>query len=204
LIWVNGFCVAPSGEQRRDAKGHDGSAGKEAEIEAGCTLTDQKQLRRSICLAGLSYFRPGSSSVATPNTSPGLPFHPALVGSQFMSNRPPRGHTRTRGPIHTIIVVAVFLALSLFVHEEYFSNEPHPAPAVASRVFPAAAPSDDEIYTGSILFPPHKGDICHQFLFDNRNGRFTDNGNVDCGRAEGLGAVHYSTSRLWAISRGFH
>jgi hypothetical protein len=113
-----------------------------------------------------------------------------------MRIRPPRGRTRTRGSIHTIIVVAVFLALSLFVNEEYLIKRPHAAHSVA--------PNDDEIYTGSILFTPPEGSTCRQFLFNNRNGRFTDNGSVDCERAEGLGAVHYSTARLWAISRGFH
>jgi hypothetical protein len=114
-----------------------------------------------------------------------------------MSNRPPRVRPHPRSSLHTIIAVAVFFTLGLFVNEEYLT---HPAPPVAPKV----GPSDDEIYTGSILFTPHEGNICRQFLFDNRTGRFTDNGKVDCERAEGLGGIHYSTGRLWAISRGFH
>ena len=42
--------------------------------------------------------------------------------------------------------------------------------------------SDDEIYTGSILFMLNDGDICRQVLFDNRTGRLNDNGLVDCER----------------------
>jgi hypothetical protein len=43
--------------------------------------------------------------------------------------------------------------------------------------------TDDEIYTGSILFPSSDAIKCHQFLFDNRTGQFTDNGTVDCQKA---------------------
>jgi hypothetical protein len=137
----------------------------------------------------------GSSGVFTSQYPPGLPL------SQFMITRPPR--VRPRSSLHTIIAVAVFFTLGLFVNEEYLSDGPHPAPPVASRTAPKAGPSDDEIYTGSILFTPHQGDMCRQFLFDNRTGRFTDNGNVDCERAEGI-APDYPNGRLWAISRGFH
>jgi hypothetical protein len=65
---------------------------------------------------------------------------------------------------------------------------------------------DDEIYTGSILFTPPEGKICHQILFDNRTGGFSDNGNVDCEFAvyHGAEAKHLPTARLWAISKGFH
>ncbi len=112
-----------------------------------------------------------------------------------MSNRPPRVRPHPRSSLHTIIAVAVFFTLGLFVNEEYLT---HPAPPVALKV----GPSDDEIYTGSILFTPREGRICRQFLFDNRTGRFSDNGNVDCERAEDNGAS--PTDRLSAISKSFH
>ena len=115
-----------------------------------------------------------------------------------MSARAPGAHPRARSILHTIIAVAVFLTLGLFVNEEYLSNGPHPAtPNVGG-------PSDDEIYTGSILFTPYEGNICRQMLFDNRTGRLSDNGNVDCERAEWGEAEHYPTARLSAISKGFH
>lgn len=113
-----------------------------------------------------------------------------------MRTRPPTVRTRPHGSLHTFIVVAVFLALGLFVNEEYLTKKPHTAHTVA--------PSNDEIYTGSILFAPPEGSTCRQFLFDNRTGRFSDNGNVDCDRAEGIGAEHYPIARLSAISRAFH
>jgi hypothetical protein len=119
-----------------------------------------------------------------------------------MSSGPPRDRPPPRSSLHTIIAVAVFFALGLFVDEKYLSNGPHPAPPVTPRVVPSVGPNDDEIYTGSILFTPRQGRICRQFLFDNRTGRFSDNGNVDCERAENNGAS--PTDRLSAISKGFH
>jgi hypothetical protein len=49
-----------------------------------------------------------------------------------------------------------------------------------SAAKPAPVPSDDEIYTGSILFVPDNGRVCRRFLFDNRTGRLSDGGLVDC------------------------
>jgi hypothetical protein len=89
-----------------------------------------------------------------------------------MRTRPLTVRKRTHGSLHSIIVVTLFLVLGLFVNEEYLTKKPHTDQPVA--------PSNDEIYTGSILFTPHEGSTCHQFLFDNRTGRFNDNGNVDC------------------------
>jgi hypothetical protein len=102
------------------------------------------------------------------------------------------------GSLHTIVVVATFLTLGLFVNEEYVTKRQHAAPV-------AIAPSDDEIYTGSILFMPPEGRICRQILFDNRTGRFSDNGNVDCEHAAYQGAEpkHWSAARLRAVSSGF-
>jgi len=113
--------------------------------------------------------------------------------------RPPKVRPRSRS-LHTVIVVAAFLTLGLFVNGEYLTKRQHAAAPVA------IAPGDDEIYTGSILFMPPEGKTCRQLLFDNRTGRFSDNGNVDCERAsyQGMGAKHWSTARLWAISRGFN
>jgi hypothetical protein len=114
--------------------------------------------------------------------------------------RPAKARPRTRqGSLHTVFVIAAFLTLGLFLNGKYVTWKQHTAPV-------AIAPSDDEIYTGSILIMPPEGRICRQILFDNRTGAFSDNGNVDCERAsyQGPGAKHWSPARLWAISRGFH
>ena len=74
-------------------------------------------------------------------------------------------------------------------------------------VKPAKPPSDDEIYTGSILFVPNDGKICRQFLFDNRTGRTNDNGLVDCDHAyyprASKAPVQWSSARAQVISESF-
>jgi hypothetical protein len=40
-------------------------------------------------------------------------------------------------------------------------------------------------------------------LFDNRTGRFRDHGNVDCDRAEGIGAEHYSSALSLPLAGAF-
>lgn len=64
----------------------------------------------------------------------------------------------------------------------------------------------DEIYTGSIVYIPKTDDKCHQWLFDNRSGRFTDNGAIDCevAESEGMdGPEQTSAARIKGISDGF-
>jgi hypothetical protein len=73
---------------------------------------------------------------------------------------------------------------------------------------PALAPlSDDEVYTGSILYLPDRGQMCRQLLFDNRTGRVQDNGLVDCEQASYRGmkeaSKEWSTSRAQVISESF-
>ena len=72
---------------------------------------------------------------------------------------------------------------------------------------PPATPSDDEIYTGSILFVPDDGKICRRFLFDNRTGRLSDNGLVDCEsayyRSPGVSPAQMSIARTQAISETY-
>jgi hypothetical protein len=71
----------------------------------------------------------------------------------------------------------------------------------------AAKPNGDEIYTGSILYMPDTSNVCHQWLFDNHNGRFSDNGYVDCERAFYQGGPEspkqWSAARVRVISTGF-
>jgi hypothetical protein len=71
----------------------------------------------------------------------------------------------------------------------------------------ASAASTNELYTGSILYLPYEGSNCRQLLFDNRNGRFTDNGNVDCAEASLQSGIsspkQWSAARAKVISMGF-
>jgi hypothetical protein len=87
-----------------------------------------------------------------------------------------------------VAAIAAFFSLGLFANSEYAIMSPRAA---------AVAPSDDEIYTGSILYMPYDGSICRQILFDNHTGRMRDNGNVDCERA----AYHSASEKLLSLSR---
>jgi hypothetical protein len=64
--------------------------------------------------------------------------------------------------------------------------------------------NDQKLYTGSIIFVPPRGDLCSQWILDNRNGKMWDNGRIDCSVAapkdagEGLSAM-----RMRAIGKAF-
>jgi hypothetical protein len=96
-----------------------------------------------------------------------------------------------------VIALGITVALGALVSDRY----------AALKRQPAAAQGDEEIYTGSILYMPDEGNVCRQLLFDNHNGRLTDNGHVDCERAfyqGGLGSPkQWSAARLRVISGGF-
>ena len=62
------------------------------------------------------------------------------------------------------------------------------------------------IYTGSMLYVPDSGNGCHQWQFDNRSGRLSDKGSVNCDDVAGQelnGAKNWSTARIRVISDGF-
>ncbi len=71
----------------------------------------------------------------------------------------------------------------------------------------ASATNGDEVYTGSILYLPYEGTNCRQLMFDNRNGRFTDKGTVDCEQASAQSGINspkqWSAARAKVISMGF-
>jgi len=118
--------------------------------------------------------------------------------------RPARTRPRARsGSRQTLAVLAIGAGLGLGVLgiEQY---------ATARRVAvdaAALAPSDSEIYTGSILYMPDVGDVCRQLLFDNHNGQFADNGYVDCAHAAYRGGINGpqqgSNARIQVISTAF-
>jgi hypothetical protein len=101
-----------------------------------------------------------------------------------------------------VIAVGALLGGSLFATGEYISAR-QKAAAVASAI---ATASDDEIYTGSILYMPNEGRTCRQLLFNNRSGRFTDKGYVDCVNAayrSPTEAKQWSVARVRVISNNF-
>jgi hypothetical protein len=68
----------------------------------------------------------------------------------------------------------------------------------------AEAGNTPSIYTGSIVFVPPRGEVCAQWIFDNRNGAFWDNGQVSCRPATPNKPEDVtSTARMMAIGKAF-
>jgi hypothetical protein len=110
-----------------------------------------------------------------------------------------RGRERSR-QMAVLAALAGVLAVGMFAGGQFAFVRSLHKPALAP-------PSDDEIYTGSILYIPDEGKICRQLLFDNRTGRVQDNGLVDCEHAYYRGmsemAKQWSTARALVISESF-
>ena len=100
-----------------------------------------------------------------------------------------------------VVALIACVGLGLFTSGEYVLGRQR------SEVAVAAALSDDEINTGSILYMPYEGKICRQILFDNQTGLLSDNGRVDCETAAYRSLDNtpksWSFARLRVISTGF-
>ena len=99
-----------------------------------------------------------------------------------------------------MLVLGTTLAIGLVAADAYMKARQPTTAAIA------AAQSDDETYTGSILYMPDTGRVCRQVLFDNQSGLFTDNGYVDCERAAYRSPNEpklWSVARVQVISTGF-
>jgi hypothetical protein len=101
-----------------------------------------------------------------------------------------------------VITLGMVLGVALFVTGGYLT-----AGQRAAAPQPAVAQNDDELYTGSILYMPEEGRVCHQLLFQNLTGRFVDNGYVDCAaatyRIESGDPKQMSSARVNVIRTGF-
>jgi hypothetical protein len=100
-----------------------------------------------------------------------------------------------------VVAVGALLGTSLFAIADYFTVQHWVRPVTAAR-------SIGEIYTGSVLYMPQEGRNCHQMLFNNNTGRFTDNGSVDCENAayrgvDGNQSKQWSSARARVIADGF-
>jgi hypothetical protein len=118
-----------------------------------------------------------------------------------------RRHWRREGWRHLAIVATVGALIGLSVPLWHDLGDGHaPAPDAKSPALEVGA-SDDDIYTGSILYMPDDGKTCRQHLFDNNSGRLFDNGSVDCARAAyrpaSLPPKNWSVARTHVISYGF-
>jgi len=120
-------------------------------------------------------------------------------------SRPAKTRSRASGgsgqAVIAVAAIAATLALAALATDQYGTAAKRQA-----AVRTAAASNDDDLYTGSILYMPDTSNVCHQWLFDNQNGQFTDNGTVNCERAayHGLdGPKSWSAARMKVISTGF-
>ena len=114
-----------------------------------------------------------------------------------------RGRNRP-SQVGLVLAVGAVLGFAAFGIDDYVTAKKAAAKAAAA----ALAASDEEIYTGSILYMPDRGELCRQLLFDNQNGQFADNGYVDCdprrlSRHPNEEAKHWSAARVRVISTGF-
>ncbi len=85
------------------------------------------------------------------------------------TNKRRRARILSRQPM-AVVAIAAALAVGALAADRYAATRPQAEP-------PATGLGDEEIYTGSILYMPDDGKICRQLLFNNRNGRFSDNAN---------------------------
>jgi hypothetical protein len=102
-----------------------------------------------------------------------------------------------------VLLVWTAFASSLFI---YFNGG-----ITLRRAAPVAPPlveNDDEIYTGSVIVVPPRGDQCWQMMLDNRTGRMWENGYVNCyvavsqlADSKRSGAI--SSIRMQSISTAF-
>jgi len=101
--------------------------------------------------------------------------------------------------ITAIVAVLALLAAGLFAARDVKIQ--------LTSAKPVPTPSDDEIYTGSILFVPDDGKVCRRILFDNRTGQLSDGGRVDCQsayyRSPNAPPAQMSVARTQAISETF-
>lgn len=138
------------------------------------------------------------------------------AGSDDMNQPRPyrlKARSRARDIRQTAVVLGIgsLLGIGLFATGEYVSAKLQavrlqPAASVAVPVA-AAGSNESEIYTGSILYTPEDGRICHQWFFENQTGRFLDNGYVDCEQASYHSTSEppkrLSSARMRVISTGF-
>jgi hypothetical protein len=122
-----------------------------------------------------------------------------------MSMLAPAVKTRSRSrdfarPAIVVITMAALLGLGFMTTQQMITASRH-------MVARASMSGDDDVYTGSILYMPDRGNACRQILFNNRNGQLTDKGYVDCQTAFSHSTdsepKQWSAARVRVISDGF-
>jgi hypothetical protein len=124
---------------------------------------------------------------------------------EMLMDRSKRRSTKRSGKSERTRRIAATAAVMAVLTAGFFAATETKIELSAAK--PTATPSDDEIYTGSILFVPDDGKVCRRFLFDNRTGQLSYGGLVDCERAyyqnRGEPPIPMSIARTQAISETF-
>jgi hypothetical protein len=121
--------------------------------------------------------------------------------NRFPHSRQSHAHADdgARQVIIVVTVIASVLGLGALATDQYLEI----AKRQSAGTFEPANANGKGIYTGSVVYMPETGNVCHQWQFDNLNGQFSDKGAVDCNE-EGLeGPKNWSTARIRIISDGF-
>ena len=114
--------------------------------------------------------------------------------------------------VAVVVTIGVVLVAGLIAAGDYVVHGPAAIKAFMKNAtgtakVASASGNDDGVYTGSIVYLPYEGANCRKVLFDNRNGRFTDEGHVDCVNAESQSGINspkqWSAARIKVISDGF-
>ncbi len=79
----------------------------------------------------------------------------------------------TRQVSIVVIAIASLLGLGALATDQYLITKRQ-----AAGTFEPA--NGNAIYSGSILYVPDTGNVCHRRQIDNRNGQYNDKGAVNC------------------------
>jgi hypothetical protein len=78
-----------------------------------------------------------------------------------------------------VLVVGAFSIGAILYFSGWMPSQRH----LAGLLFkPDGGPqvNHDELYTGSVILVPARGEQCWQLLFDNRTGTMRENGHINC------------------------
>jgi hypothetical protein len=125
-----------------------------------------------------------------------MPFSPSSRRSGPAGKR--RDGRNRRGILVAVGVTTLCIAIVCFADIPSWLVEKGPILLQSAPVLREARAA-----TGAIFFTTMNNDNCHEYLFDNTNGRRRDNGLVDCATAITQLRRNDNTARLNAINESF-
>jgi hypothetical protein len=151
------------------------------------------------------------------------PPHPVRCGADILAAISGSGHmarllatrlSHRHWPLHDVPHLGALSvwALAGFAVVAYCFNWPALQRTTVAALHPVATAKASAnsgtaggIHTGSILFVPPRGELCGQWIFDNRTGAMWDNGLVSCRPASASSEPDSVTlaTRMMAIGKAF-